>query len=131
MKSDDPEVTLLAELRAVCAKLPGAEEYVMVHHPAFRIGKKPFAIVGIGRDTKQPRFSINLGPEAQLDLLDDPRFIKTPYLGRHGWVSVARADVKLAELSGLVIDSWRRVATSKQRAAYTGATAAAPAKRKR
>ena len=31
---------LLDVLRNVCTKLPGAEEYVMVHHPAFRVGKR-------------------------------------------------------------------------------------------
>lgn len=46
MKTDSSKGTteLLGLLRRLCAKLPGAEEYVMVHHPAFRVGKKPFAI---------------------------------------------------------------------------------------
>jgi hypothetical protein len=38
----DAEQRLLTVLREICAQLPLAEEYLMVHHPAFRVGKKPF-----------------------------------------------------------------------------------------
>lgn len=112
---------LLSELRPICAKLPGAEEYVMVHHPAFRVGKKPFVIAGLGDPETRAVISINLGPEVQHELLGgDDRFVKTPYIGRHGWVSIERAALKKGELLALVTDSWRRVAGKKLRAALDG-----------
>jgi predicted DNA-binding protein (MmcQ/YjbR family) len=79
----------------------------MVHHPAFRVGKKPFLILGMNQG---PTFSVNLGIEAQHDLLEDPRFEKTPYIGQHGWVSVAAKDLADTELGRLVEGSFRRVA---------------------
>lgn len=122
MHVDDSEAirALLVPLRRVCVALPGAEEYVMVHHPAFRVGKKPFAIAGMEEATKGATVSINLGRDAQDALLADVRFSRTPYIGQHGWVTVPSAKLKAGELDALVLDSWRRVASKKQLAALDG-----------
>jgi predicted DNA-binding protein (MmcQ/YjbR family) len=128
MKVDAGKATLalLAVLRRVCAALPGAEEYVMVHHPAFRVGKKPFAIAGMGEATSGATLSVNLGREAQPQLLDDARFARTPYIGQHGWVTITPAALKRGELELLVTESYRRVASTKQLTALrTGAASAA------
>lgn len=111
---------LLGALRRVCAGLPGAEEYVMVHHPAFRVGKKPFAIAGMEEATRGATLSVNLGPEAQADLLGDERFSRTPYIGQHGWVTIARAELRAGELDALVAESYRRVAGKRNLAALEG-----------
>jgi len=123
----------LALLRPLCARLPGAEEYVMVHHPAFRVAKKPFAILGLHADPEGSALSINLGRDAQPMLLSDPRFRRTPYIGQHGWVSIAWDDLRRGELAQLVEESWRRVASKKQLAAHAAPppTAAKPRARKR
>lgn len=116
MRTDDsPEVrALVAALRALCGKLPDSEEYVMVHHPAFRVGKKPFVIAGMQHEGSSATVSINLGRDMQHQLLDDQRFQKTPYIGQHGWVTVAYDDLKKGELDVLVRESFRRVANKKQ-----------------
>jgi len=115
MTDDSPAVRkTLAELRPLCAQLPGSEEYVMVHHPAFRVAKKPFAIVGMEEHRLGSAISINLGRDAQPMLLSDPRFTRTPYIGQHGWVTVAANDLRAGEMAQLVEDSWRRVANQKQ-----------------
>jgi predicted DNA-binding protein (MmcQ/YjbR family) len=111
---------LLATLRKVSAALPGAEEYIMVHHPAFRVGKKPFVIAGMEEGTKGATVSVNLGPEAQPELLDDARFTRTPYIGQHGWVTVTSKALKTGELEMLVVESYRRVANKTQRAQLAG-----------
>ena len=103
---------LLRELRELVEPLPGAEEYVMVHHPAFRVGKKPFAVVGLN-SRQEAMLSINLGKMEQAELLEDERFQRTPYIGQHGWVSVLRSQLSDGELWELVEDSWRRVATKR------------------
>lgn len=125
MKTDDsPGLRqLLERLRDISAQLPAAEEYVMVHHPAFRVGKKPFAIAGMEAETKGATLSINLGPDAQMQLLDDGRFSKTPYIGQHGWVTITHKQIEDSELEALVVESWRRVANGKQRAQLAGAPA--------
>lgn len=138
MVDDSPQIReLVAELREICARLPGSEEYVMVHHPAFRLGKKPFVIAGMQAETSGATVSVNLGLDAQSGLLGDARFSKTPYIGQHGWVTIARERLKPPELAALVIESWRRVASAKALAAFeaTGkkpaAVAAKPAKKKK
>jgi len=117
-KKSDPLEAALASLRRLAAALPGAEEYVMVHHPAFRVGKKPFAIVGMDQSAT---LSINLGPEAQLDLLTDKRFTRTHYIGQHGWVTVDYARLKAGEVASLVEGSWQRIAGKRHLAAHAGA----------
>ena len=105
---------LLTLLRAFCAKLPDAEEYVMVHHPAFRVGKKPFAIAGMDEGKQGPTLSFNWGKDAQPQFLDEKRFSRTHYIGQHGWVTVPIKKLKKSEIGPLVIGSYRRVASKKQ-----------------
>jgi predicted DNA-binding protein (MmcQ/YjbR family) len=109
MKHSD-QASALRALRDISRTLPGAEEYVMVHHPAFRVGKKPFAIAGMESEVT---VSINLGPEAQGHLLSDDRFTKTRYIGQHGWVTVDFDALSKPELIALVTDSYRRIAGKK------------------
>lgn len=120
-QDDSPQIRkLVAELQKLCAKLPGSEQYVMVHHPAFRVGKRPFVVVGMHvHGVGDASISINLGHEAQHGLLSDERFIKTPYMGHNGWVTIARKALGAKELSTLVMESWRRIANKKQLAALT------------
>jgi predicted DNA-binding protein (MmcQ/YjbR family) len=132
-KTREAPQRLLLDLRHQCAGLPGSEEYVMVHHPAFRVGKKPFVIVGFEEAKRGPTLSINLGRDAQDSLLSDPRFVKTPYIGQHGWVTVAYKLLSPDEMRTLVIDSWRRVATRRLLAELAGKPQgpARPAKKRR
>ena len=110
---DSGELSALRALQEISEKLPGAEEYVMVHHPAFRVGKKPFAIAGMDVTGHRATVSINLGPEAQGSLLGDERFTKTPYIGQHGWVTVDLDALSEPELKALVTDSYLRIAGKK------------------
>lgn len=129
MRTDDSEAVraVVAELRRLCDALPGAEQYVMVHHPAFRVGKKPFVIAGMLHGSQTTSVSINLGPEMQHQLLGDARFAKTPYLGRHGWVTIARGALEQGELAMLVTESWRRIANNTQLAALARRSPDGPA----
>lgn len=122
-KKLDSTAAALGALRRLASTLPGAEEYVMVHHPAFRVGKKPFAIVGMDQ---APTVSINLGPEAQVDLLTDERFSRTHYIGQHGWVTVDYGRLSAGEVASLVEGSWQRVASKKHLAAHAGSSALSP-----
>lgn len=50
MADSNPDlVRVLGALRELSSRLPGGEEYVMVHHPAFRVGKKPFVVAGMNQ----------------------------------------------------------------------------------
>ncbi len=101
---------LLEKLRELCHTLPRAEEYTMVHHPAFRAGKKPFLILGLGGQ-RPNRISLNLGLMEQAERLQVERFTRTPYIGQHGWFTVLEGDIEWPELEEMVVASYRRVAT--------------------
>ncbi len=109
MKNFDSAQELLSKLRQFCATLPDAQEYTMVHHPAFRVLKKPFVVVGLGKE-KEPQFSVNLGLMEQAELLEDERFQRTPYMGHNGWVTLGQANTTWEEVYELVEASYRRVA---------------------
>jgi predicted DNA-binding protein (MmcQ/YjbR family) len=59
---------------------------------------------------------VNVGKLMQGVFLDDPRFFRTPYIGRHGWVTlrVYAAKLNWAEVRGLVKESYKLVAPAKK-----------------
>jgi predicted DNA-binding protein (MmcQ/YjbR family) len=81
------EQKILPKLREICLALPGASETVMFGHPTFQAGKmNAFAV--LERCKGELSVSFKVGKAMQSIFLDDPRFFKTPYVGRHGWVSL-------------------------------------------
>lgn len=106
---------LLVGLRKLVGPYPDAQEYTMVHHPAFRVAKKPFVVVGLGKE-KRVQLSVNLGHMEQAELLTDPRFIKTPYMGHNGWVTLGFEDTDWQEIEELLEASYRRVCGKRRNA---------------
>ena len=103
------DAQILDRFREICGALPSAEEYIMVHHPAFRIAKKPFAILN-GPDG-QLAISVKVEKTVQAVFLKDPRFYRTPYIGQHGWVSLpVTANIDWEEVAELVQGSYRLTA---------------------
>lgn len=103
------EALLLKRLRPFCERLPETTEVLSHGHPTFRVHGKTFAIV----ETHQgiPSLAIIASFELHQALLRDDRFYRTPYVGKHGWVSHkldGRLDWKLIE--ELVMHSFRQVA---------------------
>lgn len=76
----------LPRIRAFCLAFPGATEVPQFGHPFFKIAGKPFAIYS---DNQGHELSIKVEKESQSVFLADPRFTKTPYIGNHGWVTLA------------------------------------------
>ena len=76
----------LQRLRRVCLALAEASETTTFGHPTFQVGKKTFAVL----EEYQGVLSIcvKTEPVVQAVLLGSPRFYRTPYVGRHGWVSL-------------------------------------------
>jgi predicted DNA-binding protein (MmcQ/YjbR family) len=77
---------ILAKLREICLALPGAEETITFGHPTFRATGKAFAVL----EEYKGELSIAFRVERSLQdvFLKDPRFYRTPYVGKHGWVSL-------------------------------------------
>jgi predicted DNA-binding protein (MmcQ/YjbR family) len=81
------EEMILKKLRNVCLRLPDAEETVSFGHPTFRIrGGKIFAVLEEYKG--ELGICVNLGKLLQVIFLDDSRFFRTPYIGKHGWVTL-------------------------------------------
>lgn len=76
----------LIRIRAFCLNLPGTTEVLQFGHPFFKVRDKPFAIYSHQSGQK---LSIKVEKQSQPIFLADPRFRKTPYLARHGWISLA------------------------------------------
>jgi len=95
-----------ARLRAMCRKLPGAEESTSFGHPAFRVGKKTFAVLDEYKGVACLCFKVP--PELQHTLVDDPRYFAAPYGAKHGWICV-RVDARTPwrDVAPLVRESWR------------------------
>ena len=55
--------------------------------------------------------------ELQAIFLDDPRFLRTPHIGKHGWVTlkVYAAPLNWTEIKALVRGSYRLVAATGSR----------------
>jgi len=79
-------------------------------HSTLRVGKKSFVIVGMGED-REMHMAIKSDLVTQDALIRRGPWVRTPYIGQHGWVSIAIAGrLNWAEIEDLVHDAWRSVA---------------------
>jgi predicted DNA-binding protein (MmcQ/YjbR family) len=101
---------ILTRLRKICFDLPGAAETVTFGHPTFRVNGKTFSVL----EEYKGEFGICVKVEKELQgvFLDDSRFFRTPYIGKHGWVTlrVYAARLNWTEIKDLVRGSYRLVA---------------------
>ena len=101
---------LLAALREVCASLPEVQEVVDgFGHTTFKVRRKSFVIAGMGEDGGA--ISIKSDPTTQAYLIRQGPYYRTPYIGQHGWVSVA--DPLRHDWDGireLIVDAYRLAA---------------------
>jgi predicted DNA-binding protein (MmcQ/YjbR family) len=104
------EAIVLEKLRKVCARLPESSETVTFGHPTFQVAGKTFAVL----ETYKGELGIALKVELSLQsvFLKDPRFFRTPYIGKHGWVTlkIYGAPLNWKEIGELVKGSHRLVA---------------------
>jgi predicted DNA-binding protein (MmcQ/YjbR family) len=101
------EEAILKRLRKACLALPEAEETVSFGHPTFRVrGGKIFAVLETYKG--ELGICVNVGKLLQGIFLDDARFFRTPYIGKHGWVTlkVYAAPLDWKEIAELVKGSY-------------------------
>jgi predicted DNA-binding protein (MmcQ/YjbR family) len=101
------EAEILKKLRKICRALPDSEETVTFGHPTFRVrGGKVFAVLETWKG--ELGICVNVGKLMQGMFLEDPRFFRTPYIGRHGWVTlrVYAARLNWKEIRELVKGSY-------------------------
>jgi predicted DNA-binding protein (MmcQ/YjbR family) len=114
------EEAILKKLRKACLRLPGATETVTFGHPTFQVEKKTFALLEEYKG--ELGICIKVGTLLQDVFLKDARFSRTPYIGKHGWVTlrVHLAPLNWKEVSALVEGSYREVAPAKKRMRLSG-----------
>jgi predicted DNA-binding protein (MmcQ/YjbR family) len=101
---------LLEALRGVCLDLPGVSEVVDgFGHTTFKVARKSFVIAGMGEAGTD--VAIKCDPVTQSHLAGRRSFFRTPYIGHHGWISVADPLAQdWSELAELIVDGYRRAA---------------------
>ena len=108
------EENVLERLRGICTALPDTTEKITFGHPTFQAKGKTFTVL----ETYKNELSIcvRVGKTLQGMFEADPRFYRTPYIGKHGWVSlkVHAAPLNWAEIKSLVKQSRELVLSPKK-----------------
>jgi predicted DNA-binding protein (MmcQ/YjbR family) len=106
------EAQILRRLRKICLGLPGVAEGITFGHPTFRVNGRMFAV--LEEYKSELGICVKVERELQGIFLDDSRFFRTPYIGKHGWVTlkVYAARLNWTEVKGLVRGSHRLVAAT-------------------
>lgn len=106
-------VDMLEQVRAICGPLPEVEELINgFGHTVMKVRGKTFVMMG--ENEGHPNLSFKADKEGQFLLLQQGGYVKTPYIGHHGWVSVdQRADPNWNELSGLIKEAYLLAAPKK------------------
>ena len=98
------EERVLQRLRKICLALPETDEVRTWGHPTFRARRKAFAVLEEYKGELALAFRVD--KRDQELFLKDPRFYCTPYIGRHGWVSLrAGGRVDWIEVGHLIRES--------------------------
>lgn len=79
-------------------------------HTSFRVGKRTFVMVGGGRKG-EGSLSMKADVPSQAFLVRRGPYVRTPYIGQHGWVTVwGDEPIDRDEIGELVCDAYRLVA---------------------
>jgi predicted DNA-binding protein (MmcQ/YjbR family) len=102
--------SMLGNVRNICLALPEAVEHIDgFGHNTFKIKGKSFVISG--ENEKGFDLSFKSNRETQELLLQKEYFFKTPYIGRHGWVSIQNPDGEVwDELTDFIQEAYLRAA---------------------
>jgi predicted DNA-binding protein (MmcQ/YjbR family) len=102
----------IERLRKICKAYPGVVEVQQFGEPWWKVGKKSFCSYGAEGGKDGAAFNVSLMDQSEL--VKDPRFERTHYIGQHGWTTLTFGrDVDWAEVKELVDIAYRRVAGKK------------------
>jgi predicted DNA-binding protein (MmcQ/YjbR family) len=119
------ELAYLERVRAVCLRLPDAEEAIKWGYPNFLARGKIFC--GFGRESGVATVGLKTTPLRQAELVATGRYYVAPYVGRFGWVShPLTGRIRWKELEELIEESYRLIVPRRGRP-----PAAMPSRRRR
>lgn len=102
------ELKLIEKMKKLAAKLPEVDVGVDgFGHTTFKVGKQSLVLIGGGENDKGS-LSMKADVDTQRALIKRGPWIRTPYIGQHGWVT-AWGDAKLdwSEVAELLEDAYR------------------------
>lgn len=98
------------ELRSFCMSLPEVNEWRQFGRPAFRAGKKTFALAGFVRG-RGMEIEVWVGHDLQVMLTEDPKFEIPKYTGHNGWIMVdVENEIDWPHLKTLIVHSYKHFA---------------------
>ena len=106
----------LERVRQIALALPEMVEGESFGEPWFRAGGKVITVYGKEEDGWSLCFKC--GKQDMGMFLEDPRFTRTPYVGKHGWVTLrltAKTKPNWEEITELLKMSYRNNAPAKLR----------------
>jgi len=103
---DEHWQTALAELRAICLALPGAAETFSFGNPAFKVGRKTFAVLDDYRGATCVWLAC--GPGRRADLLSEEGFFPSPYDRAGVALCRAAAGIDWPDFAKVVRESYER-----------------------
>jgi len=111
--SASPAAALLMRLRKICSQLPDVTETVSFGHPTFQVGGKTFAV--FEQYKGELGLALKVEKELQQIFLKDPHFYMTPYIGKHGWVTLRMeaSGINWPEVREMLQGSYRLVAANR------------------
>ncbi|MGQ0552497.1 MAG: MmcQ/YjbR family DNA-binding protein [Planctomycetota bacterium] len=110
---------LLERMRSMCLPLPGVSEAVGPLQPTFLVGARNFAVLADQQGCLC--LAVKVGSSLQATLLAREHFVRTPYVGKHGWVSLQlEGAVDWKQVHGLILHSYRLVAPARARRILDG-----------
>jgi len=106
----------LEKIRKIAFALPDVAETESFGHPWFRAGGAKGKVISVfGAEGGAWSLCFKVGKSNMSLFLKDPRFVQTPYIGKHGWVSL-KLDPKKPdweEVTELLRTSYRNNAAPK------------------
>ncbi len=100
----------LERVRGICLQWPEAEEIVDgFGHNTFKVNGKSFVIMGEDERDGTIWISFKSDRETQSVLILQDGYVKTPYIGQHGWVSTNPPE-RWDELTELIREAYLRAA---------------------
>lgn len=97
-------------IRGFVDRFPEVDEAVdKFGHTSFRVRDKPFVMLGEGESG--PSLSLKAEPYTQAHLIEHRGFVRTPYIGQHGWATLrSLPPADWGEIEELVCDGYLLVA---------------------
>jgi predicted DNA-binding protein (MmcQ/YjbR family) len=112
----EAELEFIQRVTAICKTLPEVNVGIDgFGHTTFKVGTKSFVLIGGGHGD-EGSMSIKSDRDTQEMLIKRGPYVRTPYIGQHGWVT-AFGDAKLdwAQVEELIRDAFNLAAPKRLR----------------